>query len=85
MDLRALRRAASLLEHAKKPTFAVLNGVSPHTGVAEDAAKAIADQFRLEVSTIVWATRWPIIAALFLAGQLTSSSPKGRQPRQLTL
>ncbi len=52
MDLRALRKTASLLEHAKKPTYAILNGVSPHTNVADEAARAIADQFRLEVSPI---------------------------------
>lgn len=52
MDLRALRKTASLLEHAKKPTYAILNGVSPHTIVADEAAKAIAEQFKLEVSPV---------------------------------
>lgn len=52
MDLRALRKTASLLEHAKKPTFAVLNGVSPNTNVADEAAKAIAEQFKLEVAPV---------------------------------
>jgi chromosome partitioning protein len=39
MGLRALRKTANLLEHVKKPTYAVLNGVSPHTTVADEAAK----------------------------------------------
>jgi hypothetical protein len=52
MDLRALRKTASLLEHAGKQTFAVLNGVSPHTTVADEAATAITEQFKLEVCPI---------------------------------
>jgi chromosome partitioning protein len=35
MDLRALRKTASLLEHAKKPTYVVLNSVSPHVAIAD--------------------------------------------------
>jgi hypothetical protein len=52
MDLRALRKTASLLEHAKKPTFAVLNDASPHTAIADEAAMAITEQFKMTVSPL---------------------------------
>jgi chromosome partitioning protein len=50
MDLRALRKTAELLEHVKKPTYAVLNGVAPQGSVADEAANAITAQFKLRVA-----------------------------------
>jgi chromosome partitioning protein len=52
MDLRALRKTAELLEHVKKPTYAVLNGVAPQGSVADEAANAIIAQFKLKVAPV---------------------------------
>lgn len=52
MDLRALRKTAELLAHIKKPTYAVLNSVSPHAAVYEGAARAIADSYNLAVADV---------------------------------
>jgi chromosome partitioning protein len=52
MDLRALRKTAELLEHVKKPTYAVLNGVAPQGSVADEAANAITAQFKLRVAPV---------------------------------
>ena len=52
MDLRALRKAAELLEHVKKPTYAVLNGAAPQGTVANEAANAITEQFKLPVAPV---------------------------------
>lgn len=52
MDLRALRKTAELLEHVKKPTYAVLNGVAPQGTVADEAANAITAQFKIWVAPV---------------------------------
>lgn len=52
MDLRALRKTAELLEHVRKPTYAVLNGVAPQGTVADEAANAITEQFKLPVAPV---------------------------------
>jgi len=52
MDLRALRSTAELLQHVKKPTYAVLNGVAPLGTIADEAANAIAAQYKIEVAPV---------------------------------
>ena len=52
MDLRAMRKTVDLLNYARKPTFALLNEVSPQGVVADEAAKAIASQFGLAVAPV---------------------------------
>jgi chromosome partitioning protein len=44
MDLRALRKTVELLQHVKRPTYAVLNGVAPQGSVADEAENAIIEQ-----------------------------------------
>jgi chromosome partitioning protein len=52
MDIRALRKTAELLQHVKKPTYVVLNGVAPQGAVADEAAKAITAQYKLTVAPV---------------------------------
>jgi chromosome partitioning protein len=78
MDLRALRKTAGLLEHAKKPTFAVLNGVSPHTSVADEAARAITEQFKLEVSPVRLGDRVAYNRCLISGQTAQEFEPEGR-------
>ena len=52
MDLRAMRKTADILNYLKKPTFAVLNEVSPVGTVADEAAKAITAQFGIPVAPV---------------------------------
>ena len=84
MDLRALRKTASLLEHAKKPTFAVLNGVSPHTAVADEAARAISEQFKLEVSPVRLGDRVAYNRCLISGQTAQEFEPEGRAAQEIT-
>jgi hypothetical protein len=43
VDPRALRRTAELLAHVKKPTYVILNAVSPNLLVSDEAARMITD------------------------------------------
>jgi chromosome partitioning protein len=72
MDLRALRKTADLLEHVKKPTYAVLNGISPYGTVADDAARAITKQFNLAVCKV---------CASETALRITVASSPDKRPR----
>jgi chromosome partitioning protein len=83
MDLRALRKTASLLEHAKKPTYAVLNGVSPHTAVADEAAKAITEQFKLQVSPIRIGDRVAYNRCLIGGGTAQEFEPDGKAAQEV--
>jgi chromosome partitioning protein len=83
MDLRALRKTASLLEHARKPTFAVLNGVSPHTTVADEAARAITEQFRLEVSPVRLGDRVAYNRCLISGQTAQEFEPEGRAAQEV--
>jgi chromosome partitioning protein len=83
MDLRALRKTASLLEHAKKPTYAVLNGVSPHTTVADEAAKAITEQFKLDVSPIRMGDRVAYNRCLISGQTAQEFEPEGKAAQEV--
>ena len=52
MDLRAMRKTTDLLKHIKKPTYAVLNGVSVQGSAALGTEKAIAAEFKIEICPI---------------------------------
>jgi chromosome partitioning protein len=52
MDLRALRKTVELLQHVKRPTYAVLNGVAPQGSVADEAENAIIEQYKLAVAPV---------------------------------
>lgn len=84
MDLRALRKTASLLEHVRKPTYAVLNGVSPHTTVADEAAKAITEQFGLAVSTVRLGDRVAYNRCLITGQTAQEFEPEGKAAQEVT-
>jgi chromosome partitioning protein len=50
MDLRAMRKTVDLLRLVKATAYAVLNGVSPHGSVADEAAATIANDLDLPVA-----------------------------------
>src|SRR5580698_8333630 len=52
VDLRALRKTAELLNHVKKPTYVIMNAVSPNVSVSNEAARTIVDEFSLPVADI---------------------------------
>ena len=83
MDLRALRKTANLLEHAKKPTYAVLNGVSPHTTVADEVARAITEQFKLAVSPIRFGDRVAYSRCLISGQTAQEFEPEGRAAQEV--
>jgi chromosome partitioning protein len=83
MDLRALRKTAELLEHVKKPTYAVLNGVAPQGGVADEAAAAITAQFKLRVAPIRLGERVAYNRCL-IAGQTAQEfEPDGKAAQEV--
>jgi len=49
MDLRAMRKTTDLLKHIKKPTYAVLNGVSVQGSAALGTEKAITAEFKIDI------------------------------------
>ena len=83
MDLRALRKTADLLEHVKKPTFAVLNGVAPQGSVADEAANAITAQFKLRVAPVRLGERVAYNRCL-IAGQTAQEfEPDGKAAQEV--
>ena len=83
MDLRALRKTANLLEHVKKPTYAVLNGISPHTTVADEAARAITEQFKLQVSPVRLGDRVAYNRCLISGQTAQEYEPEGRAAQEV--
>lgn len=83
MDLRALRKTALLLEHAKKLTYAVLNCVSHHTAVADEAAKAITEQFKLAVSPIRLSDRVAYNRCLISGQTAQEFEPDGKAAQEV--
>lgn len=83
MDLRALRKTASLLEHVKKPTYAVLNSISPHAAIADEAAKAIAGQFKLQVSPVRLGDRVAYNRCLITGQTAQEYEPEGKAAQEV--
>jgi chromosome partitioning protein len=78
MDLRAMRKTADILHFVKKPTFAVLNEVTPIKLVADQAEKAIVNQFGLDVCPVRIGLRVAFNRCL-LAGQTAQEyEPSGK-------
>jgi len=83
MDLRALRKTAELLEHVNKPTYAVLNGVAPQGSVANEAANAITEQFKLPVAPVRFGERVAYNRCL-IAGQTAQEyEPDGKAAQEV--
>jgi chromosome partitioning protein len=83
MDLRAMRKTADILNFVKKPTFAVLNEVTPIKMVADQAEKAIINQFGLAVCPIRIGLRVAFNRCL-LAGQTAQEyDPSGKAAEEI--
>ena len=83
MDLRALRKTAELLQHVKKPTYVVLNGVASQGTVADEAAKAIIEEYNLPVAPIRLGNRVAFNRCL-IAGQTAQEfEPGGKAAEEL--
>ena len=83
MDLRAMRKTADILNYLKKPTFAVLNEVTPVGTVADEAARAITAQFGMPVSPVRIGLRVAFSRCL-LAGQTAQEyEPSGKAAREI--
>ena len=83
MDLRAMRKTADILNYLKKPTFAVLNEVTPVGTVADEAARAITAQFGMPVSPVRIGLRVAFSRCL-LAGQTAQEyEPSGKAAKEV--
>jgi chromosome partitioning protein len=83
MDLRALRKTAELLQHVKKPTYVVLNGVAPQGVVADEAAKAITEQYKLPVAPIRLGDRVAYNRCLIAGATAQEYEPEGKAAEEL--
>jgi chromosome partitioning protein len=83
MDLRALRKTADLLQHIKKPTFAILNGISPQGTVADEAARAITAQFNLQVADIRLVDRVAYNRCLINGQTAQEFEPEGKAAQEV--
>ena len=83
MDLRAIAKTIALLQLAKKPPFAVLNGV-PHQGaVADEAATAIAESYGVAVAPVRIGDR-VAYSRCMIAGQVAGEiEPAGKAAQEV--
>jgi len=83
MDLRALRKTAELLEHVKKPIYAVLNGVAPQGSVADEAASAITEQFKLPIAPVRLGERVAYNRCLITGQAAQEYEPDGKAAQEV--
>ena len=83
MDLRALGKTAELLQHVRTPTYVVLNGVAPQGAVADEAAKAIAEQYKLPIAPIRLGDRVAYSRCLISGETAQEFEPDGKAAREL--
>jgi chromosome partitioning protein len=83
MDLRALRKTVELLQHVRKPTYVVLNGVAPQGTVADEAAKAITEQYGLPVAPIRLGDRVAYNRCLIAGETAQEYEPDGKAAEEL--
>jgi chromosome partitioning protein len=84
MDLRAMRKTADILNYLKKPTFAVLNEVSPVGTVADEAAKAITAQFGIPVAPVRLGQRVAFSRCLLTGQTAQEYEPSGKAAQEIT-
>jgi chromosome partitioning protein len=82
MDLRAMRKTTDLLKHIKKPTYAVLNGVSVQGSAALGTEKAIAAEFKIEVCPIRMGDRVAYSRCLISGRSAQEYEPEGKAARE---
>src|SRR3954447_25001928 len=82
MDLRAMRKTADLLRHIKKPTYAVLNGVSVQGSAALGTEKAIAAEFKIDVCPVRMGARVAYSRCLISGHAAQEYEPEGKASRE---
>ena len=83
MDLRALRKTAELVNHMKKPAYAILNAVSQHESVSDGAADAINESFSLPVCDIRISDRVAFNRCLIGGHTAQEYEPEGKGAREI--
>lgn len=83
MDLRAMRKTTDLLKHIKKPTYAVLNGVSVQGGAAAEIEKAITAEFKIEVCPVRMGERVAYSRCLISGHSAQEYEPDGKAAREI--
>src|SRR3954453_16325683 len=82
MDLRAMRKTTDLLKHIKKPTYAVLNGVSVQGNAALGTEKAIAAEFKIDVCPVRMGARVAYSRCLISGHAAQEYEPEGKAARE---
>lgn len=83
MDLRAMRKTTDLLKHVKKPTYAVLNGVSVQGSAALGTEKAIAAEFNIDICPIRMSDRVAYSRCLINGRAAQEYEPEGKAAREI--
>src|SRR5215212_3951782 len=83
MDLRAMRKTVDLLKLVKVPAFAVLNSVTPHGTVADEAAEMIETTLKLPVCPIRLGDRVAYNRCLISGQTAQEFEPQGKAAREI--
>lgn len=83
MDLRAMRKTADLINHLKKPTYAVLNEVASQGTVADEAGRAITAQFGIAVCPVRLGQRVAFNRCLLTGQTAQEYDPDGRAAQEI--
>ncbi len=83
MDLRALRKTAELLSHTKKPTYVILNAVSPNASVSDEVAATITQEFGLPVADVRFGSRVAYSRCLIDGQTAQEYEPGGKAAREV--
>lgn len=83
MDLRAMRKTADLINHLKKPIYAVLNEVAPQGTVADEAARAITAQFGIAVCPVRLGQRVSFNRCLLTGQTAQEYDPGGKAAQEV--
>ncbi len=83
MDLRAMRKTADLLGYVKKPTYAILNEVPAQGTVADDAERAIVEQFGMQVSPVRIGQRVAFNRCLLTGQTAQEYEPDGKAAQEV--
>src|SRR4051795_5958406 len=84
MDLRAMRKTTDLLRHIKKPTYAVLNGVSVQGSAALGTEKAIAIEFKIGICPVRMGDRVAYSRCLISGHSAQEYEPEGKAAREVS-
>jgi chromosome partitioning protein len=82
MDLRAMRKTTDLLKHIRKPTYAVLNGVSVQGSAALGTEKAITGEFKIDVCPVRMGDRVAYSRCLISGHSAQEYEPEGKAARE---